>query len=273
MASGFTPQGWTAVLTSTVVIGVLSACGTDEPKPFVDRPAKDIASASVSATRGAKSVRLAGSLKTDGQNIEIDTIEDSNGDCEGAVSLGEHGMTTFRKVDEKLYLKPNAAYLTPLAGHTTTGKIMTSIGGKWLLVPTKSGSINWCDLDGLLAKVEDEMSDPMPKKGDVLQVGGQEAIEVSQPQDEGQTTLFVKTTEPHYLLKIASQGPTGSAELALTGFDRQVDIMVPTASQVLDPTTYGEVGGFTVDPRVAFGFCKRWPWCQPAQPGDEPLPD
>lgn len=277
MASrGVTARGWSGLISGALLVGALTACGADpEPTgtPFVDQPAKEIADASLKAMREAETVHLAGSLTIDGRNVEIDTTVDSDGNCEGRVSLGDQGATRLRQLDERLYLKPDKRFLTSRAGHLAAERITTAMQTKWLLVPGKGDHISWCHLDGLLNNVDRSLTETVPETGDQLKVEGHDAIELTQVEDDRHTSLFVESAEPHHLLKIASHDPQESGELSFSQFGADVDITIPAGGEVYDLLAqYGQVEGLGVDPTVASWFCRRFPWCQPTGPLTEPPP-
>ncbi|MFW6772864.1 hypothetical protein ACOACO_01170 [Nocardioides sp. CPCC 205120] len=232
------------VLTTSVVAG----CGSDDEgsssdsssedgsdadasDEFADSSAEDIIAAAQEAIEGAESFRVAGEIEDDGDTVEVDLMLDEAGDCTGEMTLASVGSLQIVGVDGSYWVNGDADFWTAAAGDPAAASLFAD---KWV-VDAEQDFAEVCDIETFRDDESDgDVEDA--EKGDVTEVDGEEAVEVTFTDDEGESvTASVLTSEPHYLVKL--EGETGA--FTLSDFDEPVDAEEPPADEVLDPSTLG----------------------------------
>ncbi|MDF9716504.1 hypothetical protein INN71_11825 [Nocardioides sp. ChNu-153] len=230
------------VLTTSVVAG----CGGDEgsggddssgggsddsAEEFADSSAEDIIAAAQEAVEGAESFRVAGEIEEDGDTVEVDLMVDEAGDCTGEMTLGSVGGLQIVGVDGSYWVKGDAEFWTAAAGDPAAAAVFAD---KWV-VDAEQDFAEVCDIE-TFRDYESDGDVESPEKGDVTEVDGEEAVEVTFTDDDGETaTISVLTSEPHYLVQLERE--TGA--FTLSDFDEPVDAEEPPADEVFDPSTLG----------------------------------
>jgi len=221
---------------ATIGLGVLlTACGGGD-SDFTDQSGKKIADASKSAMKGLDSVKVAGTIKTDGQEMTIDLQTNDKGDCTGSIGIGD-GSAELLGVGGDVWFKPDEAFWRTSAGDSAD-QILAVVGDKWVVVPSSGdGFDQFCDIDELLDQMLSSEDDEDSKytKGKTVEVDGDDAIAVDNTsEDDGTSTGYVLVDAPHYLVKIDKTEGEDTGSVAFSEFDEKFDVEAPAEGDVID---------------------------------------
>ena len=213
---------------------LLSACGGGDD--FTDQSGQEIADASKKAMGDLDSVKVAGKITTDGQEVTIDVQTNDDGDCTGSIGTGG-GTAELLGVDGDIWFKPDEAFWRGSAGDTAD-QILAVVGDKWVVVPTSGdGFDQFCDIDDLLdelIKSEKEDGDKYTAK-DTEKVDGDEAVPVEHTsEDDGTSVGYVLVDEPHYLVKIEKTKGDDTGSVTFSEFDEKFTAEAPADDDVID---------------------------------------
>lgn len=223
------------ITTAAALGGLLAGCGGGG---FADESAETILAAAEEDMKGLTSVRVAGNLTVDGEELDFDMRVSTAGDCSGTLGVAG-GQAELMSVDGTVYMKPDDAVWTALAG-PDADMIKSVVGDKWISEPAGDGGFGaLCDLDELLSDLGDEETDG--EVGDVEDVDGAEAVTVSSETEEGDPlTLWVAVDEPHHILKMEVAEGAEPGTVTFSEFDEELDLEAPAEDEVVD---FDELGG------------------------------
>ncbi|MCM2389772.1 hypothetical protein [Streptomyces albipurpureus] len=222
--------------------GALVGCGeSGSDEPFEGKNADKIAADAVQATRDAKSVRMAGSVKQqDGSTIQVDFRVDEQDNCTGTLS-GQGTKAEIIQTSQSAYVRGDAAFWkNSLKGQPDADKAMGKLQGKWVKAPANEGGLQgMCDKQAFLAAMDGDKSERKGmKKGETTSVDGKKALNLEKKQPGGEKlTLFVATEGKPHILKSVSQGGKTPGEMVFTEYDKKVDAQEPPSDEVVDPKT------------------------------------
>ncbi|WP_243058547.1 hypothetical protein [Nocardioides sp. SR21] len=213
----------------------LTACGGSDS--FTDQSAEDIANASKDAMGDLKAVKVAGSVTTSGQQVDIDVQTNAEGDCVGSIGI-DGASAEIVGVEGSTWFRPSQEFWEKSAGEAAE-QIITLVGDKWVVVPEgEDGFGQFCDLDELLdqmLKDDDEDDKATFSKGDTEDIDGDEAIAIDQEDPEdGTSTGYVLVDEPHYLVKIEKTDGDDSGSVTFSEFDEDFDAEAPAEEDTID---------------------------------------
>lgn len=228
---------WTHGLGTAGLVVALAACGGSEADAFAEGSAKDITAAAAEDMKNAESLRFAGTITTDGQEITIDLALNTGGDCEGSVGL-QGGTAEIIQLGDESWFRPDEAFWRAFAG-PQADQILEIVGDKWVVAPPgESDFSSFCDLDEFLENFDDDSEDEKLEKGEVEDVDGQEAIVIDAETEEGdKLTAWVATDDPHYVLKMQVDTGDEPGEITFSDFDEKLDIQPPSDDEVIDLST------------------------------------
>ena len=106
------------------------------------------------------------------------------------------------------------------------------MGDKWVADPNGQFS-SFCDLDELLGQIGDTENLNDVEKDGTEDVDGDEAVRITGTEDDNETTGFIATDEPHYLLKIEVSG-SDTGEVTFSEFDEDVDAEKPADDEIVE---------------------------------------
>jgi hypothetical protein len=187
------------------------------------------------ALKTAKSFRIKGSVREEGQLIGFD-MKASGADLVGSLTIGKAKAEVLR-VGKKAYLRPNQEFWkTSGAGAKDAKAIATVVNGRWVVVAPDDKDFaelfsiadvkTLLDVDGKLTK------------GAVTTIDGHKAVALKETGADG-GTLYVATEGEPYPLRL--EGPA-KADGALTFSDfgaTFADLKLPPASQTIDLAKLG----------------------------------
>lgn len=197
---------------------------------IVERAKKDM--------EGLESVRVTGSVTTDGQEIELDMQLNTKADCSGTIGFGG-GSTELLGTDGSVWMKPDEAFWKAFAGDGAE-QIMGIVGDKWVVVPDgEDGFAELCDLDELLDElIKDDDDTTYSKSGDD-EIDGEKVLAIESKDEEGTSTGYVLVDEPHYLVKVEKTEGDEPGSVTFGEFDEPVDVEAPSDDEVVDLNSLG----------------------------------
>ena len=223
-------------VAAAAVLTLTAACGGDDggdDSGFTDQSAEEIADAAKDAMGELEAVAIAGTLTSDGQEIELDLHIGTDGNCEGTFSTGG-ASAEILGVDGTMWFRPDAAFWQLSAGEAAD-KIIAEVGDKWVTLPADDTSFKqFCDLEEFLGElIADEGS--TYTKGEVSEIEGDDAIAItSKDEEEGESIGYVLVEGDHYLVQIAKEEGDEPGEVNFSKFDEQPEVEEPADQIPLD---------------------------------------
>ncbi|MFC5181052.1 hypothetical protein [Actinomadura harenae] len=220
-----------ALLAATLT---LTACGGDggkkddaAPKSTLDaatssaapsgadnsaKPPAELVKTALDAFKNAKSVRMRGDFKDDGQAMRLDArvgTDKADGTMQGGFGSGP-STVKIRTTGGKFYMNADTAFWADTLEDKTTGAVL---GGKWVLFPSSQAKQFQTFLG--LQQFDQEVFTPLRKEftasGGIRtrreDIGGVPAIGLT--GSSGKTTVFVSANGTPQLLRINSTAPVG----------------------------------------------------------------
>lgn len=219
---------------------LLTACGGDDGSggDFEGQPADKIVERAKKDMEGLDSVRVAGSVSTGGQEIELDMQLNTDADCTGTLGFGG-GTTELLGTGGSVWMKPDEAFWTSFAGDNAE-QVMSLVADKWVVVPDgEDGFAELCDLDELLDELIAGDDDTTYSKTGDDEIDGDKVLAIESKDDEGTSTGYVLVDEPHYLVKVEKTEGDEPGSVTFSDFDESVDVQAPSDSEVVDLNSLG----------------------------------
>ena len=221
----------------------LAGCGGDGGggDDFAEKSADDIVKAAKSEMGKLTSVKVSGSLTSDGQEISIDLQASSDGDCTGTLGFGE-GTTEILGVGGETWMRPDEAFWRSFAGDSVD-QILAAVGDKWVVIPSEDESFNqFCDVDELLDQMleEDDSDGSSYSKAGEDEVDGEDVVKIdNEDPEDGTSTGFVLVDAPHYLVQIEKAEGDEPGKVTFSEFDEDFDVEAPADDEVVDLNSLG----------------------------------
>jgi hypothetical protein len=205
------------------------------PSEFEGETFKTIEHTAVKQMRSLDSVHMSGSMRSDGQSMDLDLTVDSKGNCTGKISMGD-GSAQFMTSGKTSYVKGDRRFWTDSAGSPQAAdQVLTLLGSRWAKLPPSSpGFGHLCDLDKLMKDFTKEDSKAKGKKGESTDVQGARAVELVYKKGKETTVVWVATDAPHNVLKMEQTGGDDPGRFTFSEFNENVDIDAPTGKDVVD---------------------------------------
>jgi hypothetical protein len=224
------------VFALAALAGSLTACGGDKGSAgptaeagFVDKAVPDIETAVVDDMKALSALRVSGTVSQGGKDVTMDLALTKEGSCEGTMSFAS-GKADLRGVDGAAYLKGDADFWTGMAGPQGTA-IVSMLGDKWAKVPGNEFA-SFCDLDEFLKEFTKDNATG-EKLGASKEVAGFPAVEITGDKDGNTTSVWVATSDPHYVLELTVSGKD-QVHFTLSDFGKEFDIQAPADDEVVD---------------------------------------
>ena len=224
-----------------VLVSAVAACGGGSSKAaddFAASSAEEIQTAAIADMKELDSMKMTGRIAQGTGELGLELSLNTDGECTGTISIGD-GSADLINLDGNSYLKGDEAFWTATGGSEEQGKaVVALLGDKWAIVPSDGGFGGVCDLDSLLSGFEDTNAKDVTV-GDVSEVDGQQAVEVSSTKDGGTISALVATGAKHYILKIGQEGGSDVGSFTFSDFDADFDVEAPGADEVVDLSKAG----------------------------------
>jgi hypothetical protein len=213
---------------------VLTACGGDD---FTDQSGEEIADASKAAMKDLDSVKVSGSVSTDGAETRIDVQADADGNCTGSIGVGD-GTAELLGVDGEVWFKPDETFWRDNGG-ADADQIIAAVGDKWVVAPEgQDGFDQFCDVSDLMDEMlKDDGDESTYTKGDTQDVDGDKAIAVDNKDSKGTSTGYILVDDPHYLVKIEKTEGDDTGSVTFSEFNADVDVEAPADDEIIDLST------------------------------------
>lgn len=219
----------------------LSACGGDDgeakaeayKKTSVEQVRKD----AEKAMTGLESVRVDGTMSSQGQDISLDVALAKDGTCAGSMDVGEAGSFDVVVADEKGFVKADEKFWSTSLG-PKGGAAAKKIGDKW--VAANGGLeqlLSFCSFEGFVSGMAKSEKASWKDVSGTSDIDGESAVEVAFKAPDGQQgTAHVAAADPHYILQydMGDQGQIGFSE-----FDEPVEAEAPASEDVVDLSKMG----------------------------------
>lgn len=218
----------------------LTGCGGGG-SDFADKSADDIVKTSKSDMEGLDSVKVAGTVTSDGQEITIDLQSNSSGDCTGSIGV-DGGTAELLGVDGETWMRPDEAFWRSFGG-ASADQILSVVGDKWVVIGADEDSFNqFCDVDQLLEELlkDDEDDDSTYKKLGTDELDGEDVVKVeNNDSEDGPSVGYVLTDEPHYLVKVERTEGDEQGSVTFSDFDEEIEVEAPADDEVVDLNALG----------------------------------
>ncbi|MDT9595343.1 hypothetical protein RDV89_19805 [Nocardioides zeae] len=232
----------TTLGTAAVLAMGLVACGGDDGDgadggdggedsvALVDRDPQEIMDLAERATLGADSVQLTGTITQDGVETTIDGRLGGADACE--ITLTVDGATVeVLGVDGEYWMKPDATFWTQQGG-PSGAQVAELVGDRWVVDPEGSFA-ELCDVKTLLGSEDDDGDEPEYTGAEETTRDGEDVVEVSIEDEEGDGSAFVRADEPHYVVAIVREGEN-EGEMTFSEFDEEFEVEAPAAADQVD---------------------------------------
>ncbi|MEV7567777.1 hypothetical protein [Streptomyces tanashiensis] len=209
--------------------------------PFPGLTGSQIVDKAFAATRTAKSLAVDVDTRGPVEPLKAYLSLDTRGRCTGTMTLGAIGTAELLKTDDKnVYLRFDEAFLREQVkedGPEAQDAVVKEAGGRWVKSsmddPDSEGMLELCDLKELLDGFEPGASGIV--RGAETTVGGQKALALTEPGDDGETnTVYVATEGTPYVLKIVTKGGEEPGTITFSQYGKPVVAKAPAAKDVLD---------------------------------------
>ncbi|MQW77100.1 hypothetical protein GHK92_14565 [Nocardioides sp. dk4132] len=242
-----------AAVAGAVMLTATAACGDDEESKdssgessskssengFADKPMKEIQEAAIADMKALDSVRMAGTITSDGAEMSLDLRLTTSGDCAGSIT-SDGAEAEIIGLGQESYLKGSKEFWTQSAGpggEKQAEALIGLIGDKWAKVPGGDFT-EICDLDDFLDNLDDDESDSAEDQGEVVgetDLDGTPAIEIVSEEDGEETTVWVGSEEDkHYILKLEVVGGDEPGHFTFSEFNEPLDVQAPAKDEVVD---------------------------------------
>jgi hypothetical protein len=221
-----------AVASVGLAAAILTSCGGDS---FTDQSGDKIAEDSKDAMGDLSAVKVAGTVTTAGQEITIDMQTNSDRDCTGSIKVGD-GTAEIVGTGGTAWFRPDEAFWRASAADTAD-QIMSIVGDKWVVVPPGNDLAQFCDLDGLVDQMlesSEEDKKATYETGDTSEIDGDEVVAVNRKDEEGESTGYVLTDDPHYLVKIEKTDGGDTGTVTFSEFNEDFDAEAPSDDEIID---------------------------------------
>ncbi|MGW6910570.1 hypothetical protein [Streptomyces sp. NPDC054940] len=228
-----------AACTTVLVMAGLTAAGTQQdPNNVEDLPPEEIAEKAIDVTKGADSLRIKGSGRSDQEEIRIDFAVNKEGECAGTVGING-GTGRLIIIGDITYVNGDDAFWTKIAEEegVDAQELINLLDGRWLKVPPGTEGAGdmteFCDINALVQELETYVSDGV-SKGREAEVDGKPAITLTKEGGGATTDTYVATEDKPYILRVVTEGGDEPGDLTLTDYDQPVSATAPSSEDVID---------------------------------------
>lgn len=225
-----------AVLGAALALS-LTACGASEADEFADQSVKKIEAQVKKDMASVKSLTMNGSFSQDGTTTTLELSADTRGNCVGTLGTAG-GSAQVLSLDGASYIKADEKFWTAQAG-PQGAQIGSVLGDKWAKLPAGAGGFDqFCDLDNFLDELGTDDDDAKVTKGQLKEIDGQQALELTSSDSEGTSTGWVSAEDEHYFLRLEKKG-TGGGSFTFSDFNEPVEADKPADEDVFDMSSMG----------------------------------
>ncbi len=220
--------GAVVVIAAIVAVVLVLTSGSDKKSAALNglekKNAADVLADARIALRDAKSVRLAGTVTSDGKPIKLD-LTLTGEDAKGTLTISGNDVQLIR-VGSDIYVKGDPDFLRSVAG-TKSEEVLDQLNGKWLKAGSdKTGSFDAFSIDGFanLLKADSTTTSTVSQS----ELNGAKVVVVTQKDG---SALSIANTGPAYPLLLVSKGEDGG-NVTFSEYNAAISVTAPT--DVLD---------------------------------------
>jgi hypothetical protein len=233
--------------------GGSSGPGTSSATPVPGTP-DQIVQQAVSDLKAATSLRINGSVVSQGTNITIDFTDVAAHGCQGTLALAASpsssgaaasgaavsgaavsGLADLIEVNSTVYMKLDKSFFKNLGLPTA---VFAEVTGKYIKVTSTSELANFaqlCDPSTLASSFDQELTGFV--KDGTSTIGGQATEAFKQPAHAGSGIVYVSESATPEILRL--QGPGGEGQVTFSNYNAPATITAPPASDVIDGSKFG----------------------------------
>jgi hypothetical protein len=202
-----TPSFTRPLLGLALSAALLAGCGSSSSSGngLESKSPEAIVAAAKTASRGASTVHISGSIITEGKPISLNMELVAGKGAKGHIAL-EGNSIDIIEVEHAVYINGSAAFYTHLAGASAAQQLQ----GKWIKAPSTGGEFSSFSQLTDLGKLLDSAlsSHGTLSKAPSTTIGGQKAVGVTDATTKG-GTLYVAAKGTAYPLEISKSGGSG----------------------------------------------------------------
>ncbi len=223
-------------LTATLV---LAGCGGDDSdsnaaEEYAESSSETIAEDLIEAMGDVESVRMAGTVTEDGEDLELDVEVNTDGECEGTIGVNGQGTIELLHLDGVSYFKADEEFWRAQAGDAAD-QLMSLAGDNWVTNSSDpNGFGELCDFDNFVDALEGD--DTFEVEG-VEEIDGEEAVKLSFESDDGnEGVAYIAGDDPHRILRfdVPDEG-----RIDFTEYDDDFSVEKPDADEIVDLADLG----------------------------------
>jgi hypothetical protein len=223
--------------------GGSSGPGTSSATPVPGTP-DQIVQQAVSDLKTATSLRINGSVVSQGTNITIDFTDVAAHGCQGTLALAASaassatavsGLADLIDVNRTVYMKLDKSFFKNLGLPTA---VFSEVTGKYIKVTATSELANFaqlCDPSTLASSFDKELTG-FVKEG-TSTIDGQPAEAFKQPAHAGSGIVYVSASATPEIVRL--QGPGGEGQVNFSNYNAPATITAPPAADVVDGSKFG----------------------------------
>ncbi|MCJ1678958.1 hypothetical protein MTF65_16760 [Streptomyces sp. APSN-46.1] len=229
----------TGAAAAAAALGLAALTGftpAGDDDPFPGQSGEQVAEKSLAATRAATSLTMKGTAQAKGTSVWMDIQVSRSGDCKGTATVKGQGSFELIRNAKDVFLKADEGFTRAQLKHVPKEQADATVdlmADRWVKFsgtdPLFKELTPLCDLDELLGGSGQAEG---AKKGKVVEEGGQEALTVSVPYEDGTQEFYVATHGTPYILRLVQTGEE-SGDFSYSGFNKPVDAKAPPGD-VLD---------------------------------------
>jgi len=224
-----------AVALAAVAAVAVSACGSSssgsgaKSNGVASKSANQILSSAVSAAESAKSLHVAGAVKSGGESIGLDLSIVTGKGTSGTISEGSASFKLVQ-VGGNYYIQPNPAFLLKFT-HSQAG--VQLFKGKWLKATSSDANFQsfgeLTSIDGLIGSLT--KSHGTLSKGSTSTLDGQPVVAVNSSKGG---TVYVATTGKPYPVQLSKNSGGQTGKVTFSQYNQSFTISPPSSSISID---------------------------------------
>jgi hypothetical protein len=221
-------RGVSAAICAVLASGAIAACGSSgassSSNGVAAKSPEAILAATYASIKGVKSLRIYGSLSSEGLPVTLDLNLVAGEGASG--SMSEHGLSfKLIAVGKTIYIQGSKAFWTQYGGAAAA----TLFKGRWLKASLSTGSFAslyaLTNANELFAKLLGSHG-PLVKVAETT-IGGQKVVGVHDTTKGG--TLYVAVNGPAYPVELVANG-VGKGHVSFGDFNQTTSVTAPSSS-------------------------------------------
>jgi hypothetical protein len=110
--------------------------------------------------------------------------------------------------------------------------VIAAVGDKWIKTKGSNDQLTeFCNLVKLVGVLYQQDADA---KGEIAEVNGVPANELTSEHDGATTHTWVAIDVPHYVVKVETEGGDEPSTMTFSDFDKELNLTAPTADEIAD---------------------------------------